>query len=151
MTDAVRPWPPLIVADNIPRAVRWRDTLLTLLAWVAFAVFLDVEFKLSLASLRALETGRAHLMPDVLPDLQRLTPFFMAGAALAAVLFVRSARTLYRRSRALSLPQPAPLAVADEARAAGLPEADLLAAREQRIVVVHDDEGGLRIEAKSQS
>ena len=148
---AERPWPPLIVADHIPRAVRWRDALLTLAAWVAFAIFLDEEFKLSLLSLRALETGRADIPVNMLPDLRRLAPFLLVGAVLAAVLAVRSLLTLRSRSRALRLVQPTPLAAADEARAAGLCEADLLAAREQRIVVVGDDGGWLRIEARNPS
>ena len=146
MTGAERAWPPLIHAHNIPRAVRWRDALLTLFAWVAFAIFLDIEFKLSLGALKTIETGRPHLAVDMLPDLARLAPFFVVGAVLAIVLFVRSVLTLIGRSQALRLPQPAPLEAAVEARAAGLTEADLLAARARRIVVVHEAGGSLRIE-----
>jgi hypothetical protein len=131
--------------------VKWRDALLTLFAWVAFVVFIAVEFKLSLGYLRALETGRAHLAVDMRPDLERLAPFFLVGALLAAFLFVRSARTSIERSKALKIPQPAALATADEARDAGIDEAALIAARDQQIVVVHRDVGGLRIEPGSQS
>ena len=148
MTGDERPWPPLIHAHNIPLAVRWRDALLTLFAWVAFAVFLDVEFKLSLAALKTIETGRPHLAMDMLPDLARLAPFFLVGAVLAVVLFIRSVRTLIGRSQALRQPQPAPLEAAAEARAAGLTEADLLAARDRRIVVVHEAGGSVRVEDK---
>jgi poly-beta-1,6-N-acetyl-D-glucosamine biosynthesis protein PgaD len=151
MSVADRPWPPLVIAEHLPRAVKWRDALLTLLAWAAFAMLLDEEFRLTLGALEAVGVADADVETNWLTYAERLVPFLLVAAALGSLLCVFSLRTLRRRARALDLPQPAPLAVADEARAAGLHEADLLAAREQRVVVVHDGEGGLRIEAKSQS
>ena len=54
---------------------------------------------------------------------------------------------LGRRSRSLLLPQPAPLEAADQAHRAGLEEAELIAACDQRIVIVHiDTDGRHRIE-----
>ena len=78
----------------------------------------------------------------------RLMPFLLIAAMLAGFLVIFSLRTLRRRSRALLLPQPAPLETADQARRAGLDEAELIAARDQRIVIVHIDANGRhRIEA----
>jgi hypothetical protein len=75
-------------------------------------------------------------------------PFLLTAAILAGLLIIFSLRTLRRRSRALLLPQPVPLEAADQARRAGLGEAELIVARDQRIVVVHIDTNGRhRIEA----
>jgi poly-beta-1,6-N-acetyl-D-glucosamine biosynthesis protein PgaD len=144
-----RPWPPLIVADQVPRLVRWRDASLTVLAWGAFALLLEKEFAPVLGALQALGVGDFGVKIDWLAYLQRLTPFLVAVAVLACLLVGFSLRTLRRRDRALTLPQPAALGAADEARRAGLSVAELAVARDQRIVVVHMDDEGLRVEAKA--
>src|SRR5262249_46377186 len=46
MSDAAKPWPPLIVAKHTPRWVRWRDFALTLMMWILFAIMLETEFEL---------------------------------------------------------------------------------------------------------
>jgi tetratricopeptide (TPR) repeat protein len=46
ISDAAKPWPPLIVADHTPRWVRWRDFALTLMMWILFAIMLETEFEL---------------------------------------------------------------------------------------------------------
>jgi poly-beta-1,6-N-acetyl-D-glucosamine biosynthesis protein PgaD len=148
MSRSNKPWPPLIVAKHVPRSVRWRDTLLTLMMWGFFVVLLDIEFELLL---------RSYLRPDLLRFdpitkwsvfADRLMPFLLIAVILAGFLIIFSLRTLRRRSRALLLPQPAPLATADQARRAGLDEAELIAARDQPVVIVHIDSNGRhRIEA----
>jgi poly-beta-1,6-N-acetyl-D-glucosamine biosynthesis protein PgaD len=149
MSGADRSWPPLIVAEHIPFAVRWRDILLTLAAWAGFILLVDDEFQLSVGALAAFGSGRAGAAVNWASYAERLAPFFLVGAALAAVLFARSVDTLVGRSRALRMASPAPLATAEAARAAGLDDAALLAARDQRIVVVHDEAHGLRIEPRA--
>ncbi len=141
-----KPWPPLIVAAHIPRLVRWRDALLTALAWAAFAFLLEKELRLVVGALQALEFREFGVEAQWLTYLERLTPFLLAVAVLAALLVGFSIRTLRRRSRSLLLPQPTALSAADQARRAGIEEGALVAARDQRIVVVHIDDIGIRIE-----
>lgn len=149
MKDLNRAWPPLIVAEHVPRLVKWRDVLLTLIMWGFFAVLLDAEFELFLGDvLEQLGFGPFDTDTNWPMFFERLMPFFLTAAVLAGLLVIFSLRTLQRRYRALLLPQPAPLAAADQARHAGLDEAALTAARERRIVIVQFDAGGgRRIEA----
>ena len=149
MTSTNRPWPPLIVATHVPRLVKWRDILLTSMMWGFFAVLLDTEFELFLGDyLEQLGLGSFDAKANWLVYFNLLMPFLLMATTLAGVLTMFSLRTLRRRSRALLLPQPAPLETADQARRAGLDEAELIAARDQRIVIVHIDTNGRhRIEA----
>lgn len=149
MNSSNRPWPPLIVAQHVSRLVKWRDILLTAMMWGVFAVLLDGEFDLLLGDYRAL-LGLSHSEnnTDWAVYFERLIPFLLAVAVLAALLVMFGLRTLRRRSRALRLPKPAPLETIDQAHRAGLDEAELIAARNQRIVIVHIDANGRhRIEA----
>jgi poly-beta-1,6-N-acetyl-D-glucosamine biosynthesis protein PgaD len=148
MSGSNRSWPPLIIAKHVPRLVKWRDTLLTLMMWGFFAVLLDFEFELFLG--HYLQPGLSRFDANAKWSLffERLMPFLSAAAMLAGLLIIFSLRTLRRHSRALLLPQPPPLATADQAHRAGLDEAELIAAREQRIVIVHiDTNGSHQIEA----
>jgi poly-beta-1,6-N-acetyl-D-glucosamine biosynthesis protein PgaD len=148
MSSSNSPWPPLIVAKHVPRLVKWRDTLLTLMVWIFFAVLLDIEFELFLGHHLQLGLGPFDTNATWSVFFDRLMPFLLTAAILAGLLVVFSLRTLRRRSRALLLPQPAPLETADQAHRAGLDEAELTVARDQRIVIVHIDTGGShRIEA----
>jgi poly-beta-1,6-N-acetyl-D-glucosamine biosynthesis protein PgaD len=132
MSSSNRPWPPLIVAKHVPRSVKWRDTLLTLMMWGFFAALLDIELPKTIWSV----------------FVDRLMPFLLIAVILVGSLIIFSLRTLWRRSRAVLLPQPAPLETADQAHRAGLDAAELSAARDQRIVIVHIDSNGRhRIEA----
>jgi poly-beta-1,6-N-acetyl-D-glucosamine biosynthesis protein PgaD len=148
--NADRPWPPLVVAERLPRVVRWRDAVLTLLMWVFFALLLDIEFELLLGDYSArLGLGGDDADPNWPEYFARLLPFLLLAASLVAVLLVFSVRTLRRRRRSLLLPEPSPLKAADEARRAAIPETTLAAAREQRVVTVHIDAGGAyRIETR---
>jgi hypothetical protein len=110
----------------VPRSVKWRDTLLTLMMWGFFAALLDIELPKTIWSV----------------FVDRLMPFLLIAVILVGSLIIFSLRTLWRRSRAVLLPQPAPLETADQALRAGLDEAELSAAREQRIVIVHIDSNG---------
>ncbi len=149
MSSSNGPWPPLIVAaKHVPRLVKWRDTLLTSMMWIFFTVLLDFEFELLLSHF--LQPGTSRFDTDDKWSLffDRLMPFLLTAAILAGLLIIFSVRTLRRRSRALFLPEPAALETADQARHAGLDEAELIMARDQRIVIVHiDADGRYRIEA----
>lgn len=142
MSNSDGPWPPLIVARHVPRLVKWRDILLTLMMWVVFAVLLDIEFELFLGRYLQRGLGPFDSNANWSEFFDRLMPYLLAAATLAGSLVMFSLRTLRRRSRALLLPQPAPLEISDQARRAGLDEAALIAAREQRIVIVHVDPNG---------
>ncbi len=140
MSRSNRPWPPLIVASHIPRVMKWRDIVLTTMMWGFFAILLDTEFELFLGDfLERLGYGPFDTKADWLVFFELLMPFLLLAAILAGALVIFSLRTLRRRSRALLLPQPVPLATADQSRRAGLDEAELIAARDQRIVIVHID------------
>ena len=148
MSGSNRPWPPLIVAKHVPRSVKWRDTLLTLMMWGGFAVLLDTEFELFLGHYLQPGVSRFDTNAKWSVFFDRLMPFLLTAAILAGLLVIFSLRTLRRRSRALLLPERAPLETADQAHRAGLDEAELIVARDQRIVIVHiDADGRHRIEA----
>ena len=74
--------------------------------------------------------------------LTRVSPYAQAALMLIVLLAVAARFTERRRRRGLLLPEPAPLALADQARRAGMDEAALAAARDMRIAVVHVDGGG---------
>ena len=135
-------WPPLIIAKHVPRLVKWRDTLLTLMMWAFFTVLLDIEFELFLGHF--LQPGLSRFDTDAKwPQFfDRLMPFLLMASILAGLLIIFSVRTLRRHSRALVLPKPAPLETADQAHHAGLDESELIVARDQRIVIVHIDTNG---------
>ena len=80
---------------------------------------------------------------------QALRPFVQVALVLVSLLLVAGLLTLRRVARGRRLPQPAPLAAGDEARRVGMDEAELIAARELRIVVVHiEPDGKHRIEPR---
>ena len=149
MTGADRPWPPLIVGAHVPPLVKWRDVLLTSIAWICFVMLIDTEVILFFGNfLQLLGFGQYDAVADWPMYIKRLAPFLLTSAGLIAVLFMFGLRNMRRRLRALLLPQPAPLATAAEARRAGLDEAALIAWRDRRIVIVHiEGDGRHRIEA----
>ena len=150
MNVSNRPWPPLVVANRVPRLVKWRDFFLTLILWAGFLVLLDNEFELVLNDLLGLlgfrrSRGTGGVNWPVFID--RLTPFLVAAAVLAGLLMMFGVRTRRRWRRVRLLPQPAPLAAAAEARSAGIDEATLIAARDLKIAIVHvEADGKPRIE-----
>jgi hypothetical protein len=117
--------------------------------WGFFAVLLDTELELFLGDyLEQLGFGPFDTNANWAVFFDRLMPYLLTAAMLAGLLVIFGLRTLRRRSRTLHLPQPAPLETADQAHRAGLDEAELIVARDQRIVVVHfDTDGRHRIEA----
>ena len=143
-------WPPLIVATQEPRWIRWRDSLLTLAMWILFALMLNAEFELAFGHyFERWGLGDFDTDPNWPEYVERLRPFARVGIVLIATLAVASIATLLRRRRTLLLSPPPPLDIGDEARRVGMTEADLAAAREQRLVVVHiDNDGSHRIKQR---
>jgi hypothetical protein len=138
-----RPWPPIIVAKHEPRWVKWRDFFLTLMMWVVFAIMLETEFELFAGPhLERLGFGEFDSEGNWDVFFARLMPFLQIDMMLIGLLALASLITLWRRRRALLLPQPPLLSIADEARRTGMDEAELAAARDLRNVVVFIDEDG---------
>jgi poly-beta-1,6-N-acetyl-D-glucosamine biosynthesis protein PgaD len=152
MTDrpvvAPVPWPPLIVASTKPTFVKVRDTALTLLMWLLFAILLETEFEMFFGHyLQRLGLGDFDSEGRWLEFFQALRPFIQVALVLVSLLLVAGLLTLRRVARGRKLPQPAPLTAGDEARRVGMDEAELIAARELRVVVVHiDGDGKYRVE-----
>jgi len=153
MTGATdhRPPPPLIIATDVPRWVRWRDAVLTLLMWALFAFMLEIEFEILLGPrLEHLGLTSFDSRAGFLEFSGRLIPYLKIALVLVALLFVAGLFTWRRQTRALALPEPPPLAIADEARRAGLDEPELIYARSARIVVVHvESDGRLKVEIRA--
>jgi hypothetical protein len=150
MTGADRSWPPLIVADHVPRFIRWRDFLLTLLMWIAFAIILETEFEMFFGDyLERLGIGDFDTEANWPIFFERLIPFLATTTLLISLLIVASIRTSRRRRRALLLPIPVPLGLAEQCRRAGVDEHTLISARDLKIVIVHIDPAGKhRIDGK---
>ena len=146
-----RPWPPLIVATDVPRWVKWRDAVLTLLMWTLLAFMLDSEITLIFGPhLERLGLGPFDSEGDWSGFFEQLIPFLQVAAVAVFLLFIAGLFTWRRQTRAFLLPEPPPLAIADQARRAGLDEAALSSARDLRIAVVHvEPNGRLRIETRA--
>lgn len=134
-----KPWPPLIRAE-LPAWMKWRDALLTLMMWVLFAWLLQRQIRLVSRTVE----GRS----DTVDFLTLLAPYAGVAVVLIGGLAVAATLTERRRQRALMLRPPAPLALAVQARRAGIDDASLTAGRDMRIAIVHvDGEGRHRIVA----
>jgi len=152
VTDSptVKAWPPLIIASNKPTWVKVRDVALTLMMWVVFAIMLETEFELFFGHyLNRLGLGEFDTEGRWLEFFHALRPFVQLALVLVTLLLVAALLTLRRIRRARALSQPAPLELAAEARRVGMAEAELIAARELRVVVVHiEPDGKHRIEPR---
>lgn len=150
MSDPHAIWPPLITSANRPRAILWRDVLLTMLMWALLGFILYTEMELIWNGIQYLAR-----VPDVVVDAQlelfwrRLKPLLWLMGALVAMLGIATLLSRDRRNRALLKSPPLPLPEAALASRAGLSEAALAHARTHRIAVVHVGENGaLRVEPR---
>jgi hypothetical protein len=153
MIGTSRRWPPLIMAAHTPRWVKARDVVLTLMMWILFALMLETEFELFFGHhLKEMGLGDFHTEPNWPIFFERLRPYLVTTAGLAAFIAIASVRTLRHHRNSLLLPQPSPLPAAVQARRAGITEVALLAARDLPIAVAHiDTDGTYRIEALAPS
>jgi poly-beta-1,6-N-acetyl-D-glucosamine biosynthesis protein PgaD len=137
MNEVPRLWPPLIHA-NLPPWMKWRDAALTLGMWILFGFLLQRQFGLAQATYQD-----SSYLTDFLT---RLSPYAHAALLLTILLAIAAKFTGRRLQRSFLLPEPAPLALSDQARRVGMDEAALAAARDLRIAVVYvDGEGRNRI------
>jgi hypothetical protein len=115
--------------------------------WILFAVMLEREFELFVGPhLERWGLGDFDTEANWAVFFERLMPFIQVTMMLVGALALAGLITLYRRRRGLLLPPPPFLAIAYEARRAGMDETALAAARELRIAIVHiDDDGTHRI------
>jgi hypothetical protein len=143
-------WPPLIVASRTPKWVKWRDVILTFLMWFAFAIMLQTEFELFVSrQLVRLGLGNYRFDWNWAEHFERLMPFVFIAVTLIAFLSAASIATLRRRRVTLLLSQPLLLEDANQAARAGLPVAELAAARDLKVAVVHfDPEGRYHVDAR---
>jgi hypothetical protein len=153
MSEASPTWPPLIVANEIPRWVKRRDVLLTLLMWALFAIMLETEFKLFFGPhLKNFGFGNLSREANWGVFFDRLSPFLLTALFLIVLLVLASVATLRGRHRSLSLAAPARLGNAEQARRAGMEVELLQNARSLRIAIVHlDTDGKMRVLAGGQN
>ena len=131
-------WPPLIVVSDKPRWVFWRDAVLTLMMWTLLGLMLATEFELFFGRFfEKLGLGEFDTNPHWARFFKLLEPYLWLIVALLALLAASTIATLHRIRRFVEAAPPPPLAAADQARRAGMDEADLLAARQLANVVVH--------------
>ena len=102
--------------------------------WILFGYLLQRQFRLAQGTYEDVAYLGAFLM--------RLSPYARVALLLIVILVIAAKFTERRRRRGFLLPEPAPLALTDQARRAGMDEAALAAARDMRIAVVHVDGGG---------
>ena len=139
-------WPPLIVASEKPKWVQRRDFVLTVAAWLVFAVMLETEFELFFGHyLERLGLGDFDTNPNWPRFFERLRPYVYLIIAALVVLAAAAVVTIRRYYRNLRQPPPPPLTAAEQARRAGMDEASLVAARARRNVVVHVEPDGIRV------
>ena len=106
-------WPPLVGSDRVPRAVRLRDLLLTILAWCAFFWMLRNAIALTVDWFREPFGQFTHLQA---PDWPRLWERLSNYVQVAGLLVVWIAFWAVYRSKALKpsvLTQAPPQALPD--------------------------------------
>ena len=133
-------WPPIITDARLSRAVLWRDHILTLAMWLLL-LFLMRRGLYALWD-ETLETlGRARRGPEIDWDQlwERLQRYLTAVLLLCLWLLAWGIATLRRQQSLAGTTTPQPLSPAEQARDAGVSEADLAAWRSLRIMTVHID------------
>jgi poly-beta-1,6-N-acetyl-D-glucosamine biosynthesis protein PgaD len=141
--SAQRPadWPPIITNARRPRAIVWRDRILTLAMWLLLLFMI----RRGISGLwdETLELfGRVARGPGI--DWEQLwdeLSRYLAAAAVLCVWLLAWGLVSRRRQRQLAgTTPPTPLSLAEHAHDAGCSEADLADWRALRTMVVHIDE-----------
>jgi hypothetical protein len=146
MSDPQPSWPPLIVAANQPRWMRWRDVGLTLCMWLLFVIMLETEFELFFGPLfERLGWGDWDTEANWEIFFQRLAPFLRTVGILVTALVVAGLFTMARRRRTLLGVAPPPLDVGQHAALARIDERALVEARDLPVAVVEVDADGRHI------
>jgi poly-beta-1,6-N-acetyl-D-glucosamine biosynthesis protein PgaD len=134
-------WPPIITDARRPRAIVWRDRILTIAMWLLLLFLM----RRGLAGLwdETLELfGRVARGPGI--DWEQLweglSNYLFVAGLLCLWLLGWGFASRRRQERLAGTAAPPPLSLADHARDAGCSEADLTAWRALRIMTVHIDE-----------
>ena len=146
MTDPFADWPPIIRSARRPKAIFWRDLLLTSLMWGLLFLILYTELAFAFASLEVL-LGRsdAEIDAELALFFRRMRPLMWVAGGLIAMLSVATLFSRRRRRRALSSPQPSALPDSETAAIAGLSESALAQARKLKVATVFRDGTSLRV------
>ncbi len=140
----LRPWPPLITGARLPRWIKIRDVVLTLLAWFLLGRLLRDPIYVAYDYLRhpifQLTTAQP-LDIGVLWDRLRYFVLFSVGLVTWLCLWALINRRRLTRCPTGS-PQPPVLTVAEQAARAGIDEKKLNEAREFKVTNVRFREDG---------
>lgn len=136
--DPFAGWPPVIDSASIPRAVKLRDLVLTLMMWVVMLLIVATEIEAAWEAFEVLR-GRsdAQINAELAEFARKMRPLMVLVAVLVAGLSAATFRSWKRRERALNASQPDPLDPAILAERAGLLLSDIEYARTHRIATVH--------------
>jgi poly-beta-1,6-N-acetyl-D-glucosamine biosynthesis protein PgaD len=151
MSTQAKPWPPIIRNARMPRLIVWRDLLITAAMWFLLLWLCRHALVAAADTLRYL-LGSGHPPPSLhlAERWTRLAPYFAIVGLFAMWLLVSMTAALRRRRLNALLPQPAPLALEDEARRAGCTAAELTEWRTLKICTAHlDGNGALAVERVS--
>lgn len=148
--DPFEGWPPVISSAAVPRAVKLRDLLLTILMWLILLLILARELHIAWVAWEVAR-GRSDAEVDLAlaEFLEKLRPLMLLVGGLVAVLAIATIVSGKRRARAVSARQPEPLPEAALADRAGLSPQALEAARAHPVAIVHrTPEGAIAVVAK---
>jgi poly-beta-1,6-N-acetyl-D-glucosamine biosynthesis protein PgaD len=140
----LRPWPPLITGSRLPRWIRIRDVVLTLLAWFLLGRLLRDPIYVAYDYLRHPIFQLTTAQPlDVGVLWERLRYFALISVVLVTWLCLWA---LINRRRMIlcptGSPQPPALTVAEQAARAGIDEKKVNEAREFKVANVLFREDG---------
>jgi hypothetical protein len=149
--DPFEGWPPVISSAEVPRAVKLRDLMLTILMWLLLLLILAREIHVAWVAWEVAR-GRSDAALDLAlaEFLEKLRPLMFLVSGLVVALAAATIVSRNRRDRAVSARQPDPLAEAVLAQRAGLSLHALEAARIHRVAIVHrTPAGGISVVPKA--
>jgi poly-beta-1,6-N-acetyl-D-glucosamine biosynthesis protein PgaD len=140
----LRSWPPLITGARLPRWIRIRDVVLTLLAWFLLGRLLRDPIYVAYDYLRHPIFQLTTAQPlDIRALWERLRYFALISVVLVTWLCLWA---LINRRRLIRCPthapQPPELSLAEQAARAGIDEKKVNEAREFKVTNVHFREDG---------
>lgn len=136
--DPFAGWPPVIDSASVPRIVKLRDLVLTLIMWGVMLLIVATEIDAAWEAFQVLR-GRsdAQINAELAEFAQKMRPLMVLVAVLVAGLSAATFRSWKRRDRALNASQPDPLDPAIIAERSGLLLSDIELARTHKIATVH--------------
>jgi poly-beta-1,6-N-acetyl-D-glucosamine biosynthesis protein PgaD len=143
MDHSFRSWPPIIVDAHVPRAIVWRDRLMTIGMWLLLVFLMRHGLQLIWDEANEL-LGLERYGPQANWDIwwARLHPYLITAGVLGIWLFCWGLISLWRIRHHTGKPQPPALTLAEEAKRIGCTESELMAWRSARVATVHIDDNG---------